>query len=126
MSFECITIFFIRWFRRSKALLTSGLIQSMCEKELRPIKESQDFASEQSIVSGWRKESNWAPILPAWNIKSAPNKPFSDKRAHLNLQGLIADSFVWTITSSLTMPLLLVPQIGKQLATLAASTPILI
>lgn len=37
----------------SKTLLASDLIQSMCEKELRSIEESQD-----DFVSRWRKESN--------------------------------------------------------------------
>ena len=36
----------------------------MWEKELRSIEESQDFANQRSIVSEWRKESDWAPLLP--------------------------------------------------------------
>lgn len=54
-----------------------------------------------------------------------PTRPFCDKRAHPNSQDPIADCLVRTITSSLAVPLLLVPQVGKQVAAHAGLTPIL-
>lgn len=96
----------------------------MWEEELRSIKESQDFANERSIVSKWSRVKLGSVTAGLDLSNLHPTSLFLTCGPTQTLWAQLQSVLAWTITPSLAMARLLVPQIGKQLAAHAGLTPV--